>query len=56
MPAHRKYKILTENITVSHEDLVKEQERERRIAEGFSEVKSIFQSRWFDRLGISPTQ
>ena len=49
-----KYKILSENVCVSHENIVLEQERERHLAEGFTEVKSIFYSRHFDRLGLSP--
>ena len=49
-----KFKILTENISVSHEDIVKEQERERHLAEGFHEVKSIFNAPNFDRSGATP--
>ncbi|XP_077976457.1 uncharacterized protein LOC144432178 [Styela clava] len=37
-----KFKFLTETVTVSHEDIVKEQEHEDRLRNGFSSPKSIF--------------
>jgi len=51
-----KYKFLTESVCISHEDIVREQERERRLAEGFfkTESKSIFESKAYNRFGESP--
>ena len=49
-----KFKILNENISVSHDDLIKEQERERQLADEFHEAKSIFDAPKFDRLGATP--
>jgi len=51
---HPKFKILTQNISVSHEDLVKEQERERPLAEENNDAKSIFQAPNFDRSRATP--
>ena len=49
---HPKFKILTKNISVSHEDLVKEQEQEQKFKK--NDVESIFKAPKFDRLGATP--
>ena len=54
LQVHPKFKILSQNLSVSHEDLVKEQECEQHLAEDFSQVKSIFQAPNFDRSGATP--
>ncbi|XP_078482022.1 uncharacterized protein LOC100186769 [Ciona intestinalis] len=49
-----KYRFPNEVISVSHDDLVREQERERRLADDFHEAKSIFDTAVYSRFGVSP--